>query len=260
MTDPNQAILILGHGSRDPLAVQEFLDFTQEFKSRNGFCAQATEMATAFLELSSPSIPQALEYLDGKGARNILAVPYFLFRAGHVKREIPEMLETFSETHPHVSIAYGESLWPHPNLITLAKQRIENALRKISDVPNHEVDILIVGRGATDPEALSQFREAVETLRRALTHRTLRHCFVALSEPKYSEVLPEMLSSGARNLILFPFYLFTGILVKRIENMARESEKNFKDARIHVVPHLGQDPLMFATLQDRIRELINARG
>ncbi len=251
MNHSKEAILILAHGSRDTIAVQEFLFFSEEFKNHIGL---SVEIVTAFLELSTPSIPQALKALQEKGVRKITAIPYFLFRAGHVKEEIPEMLDKFRKENPEVEVVYGNSLWPHPNLTQLAKRRIRDALESFPEEVRKDVEVMVVGRGATDKEALQQFSEAVEELKKEIVCKNLKFSFIALAEPKYSEFLPAILKSGTKNLIIFPYYLFTGILVKRIDAIAEESQKNVLGATIKITPHFGLDPLMLDMLKDRILE------
>jgi sirohydrochlorin cobaltochelatase len=245
------ALLLLGHGSRDSVAVQEFLEFARAYQNE---ASLNLILKTAFLELSEPSIPQALHELAEMGVTQIIAIPYFLFRASHVKTEIPEMLEQFRQTYPNIEIIYGNSLWPHKNLILLAQERINQYLHTLPQELQSQTDILIVGRGATDPEALSQFSEAVEELRAEVSCRNMHHCFIALAEPKYTEKLHQILENSAKHLVIFPFYLFTGILVKRIESQAKQAEIIFKDAQIKILPHFGSHPLMFQMLQDRLDE------
>ncbi len=233
--------------------MKEFLDFVQDFKKSHPNL-NGIEIETAFLELSQPSIPEALNSLTKKGVSKITAMPYFLFRAGHVKKEIPEMLDEFRMDHPDIQLFYGDSLWPHKNLTELAKRRIHAELEKFPMKKRDQVDLLVVGRGATDLEALSQFKEAVEDLGEGISCRSVQSCFIALAEPKYSELLPQLLEQ-TDDILIFPYYLFTGILVKRVEMMAEEVKKKNKNAVVRIAPHFGSDPLMIHLLRERIEEI-----
>lgn len=254
MKTSKKALLILGHGSSDITAVHEFNDFIAQFKTYPEFVSEGVSVVMAFLELSEPSIPQALEEIVRKGIKEIVVIPYFLFRAGHVKKEIPKMLNDFRKEHPEVEISYGNSLWPHPNLTHLAKRRINDALISFPDEVRKEVEVMVVGRGATDEEALMQFREAVELLKKESLCKNIQFSFIALAEPKYSEALPEILSAGIKNLIILPYYLFTGVLVKRIDAIAEKAQKNSDGSNIKITPHFGVDPLMLEMLKERILE------
>ncbi len=253
-----KAILLIGHGSRDPIAVKEFLDFANEFQSKN-IKTFGNEMivTSAFLELSSPTIPQELHTLANDGINQITVIPYLLFSAGHVKTEIPEILEEFKNRVPQINILYGNSLWPHKNIIQCAKEKIMQSLNKFPQNHSRDVDILVVGRGASDSQAIEQFTEAVNHLRVEIPCHTLNHCFIALAEPKYTETLPEILNNSCKKLLIFPFYLFTGILVNRIQHQAEEAKKIYKEARIEIAPYFGSDPLMFQMLKEKVVETSN---
>lgn len=258
-----KAILLIGHGSRDPAAVKEFMDFAFEFQNKNMKTYENDTLVTsAFLELSLPTIPQSLHDLAKNGVRHITVIPYLLFSAGHVKTEIPEILEEFKKSCPEINILYGNALWPHKNLIQCAKEKITQSLNTFWTNQQSDVDVLIVGRGASDTDAINQFEEAVNHLRFEIPCRNLRHCFIALAEPKYKDALPEILSHACKNLLIFPFYLFTGILVNRIQSQAQEAEKIFKGATIKIAPYFGSHPLMFQMLKEKIdetslKELVN---
>lgn len=246
------SVLLVGHGSRDAVAANEFFDFARAYQNHSGWNSSAIECA--FLELSEPSIPKTLQRIASKGIKKILVMPYLLFRAGHVKEEIPEILREFSKAHPEIEIQYGNSLWPHKNLIELGRERILETIRSFSASAQGEFDVLVVGRGATDSEAIGQFVGAMQELRGGIPCRNFRHCFIALAEPKYTATLFEILENGTRNLIIFPFYLFTGILVKRIESQIKEAEKKYPGAKIHLAPYFGAHPLMFEMLTEKLEE------
>src|SRR5579863_4952567 len=80
----NAAILMCGHGSRDPDAVAEFAQMSARLKQR----LPAHAVGHAFLEFARPIIREGLEALVATGAKRILAQPVMLFAAGHVKNDL----------------------------------------------------------------------------------------------------------------------------------------------------------------------------
>jgi len=85
------------------------------------------KISHAFLELAQPSIPEALEHL-AKTSNKILVLPLFLFSAKHVKKHIPEIIQTFRKKHPQMKVKLAKPLGPDPLLLSLLDQR----LRRIS--------------------------------------------------------------------------------------------------------------------------------
>src|SRR3546814_2474761 len=79
-----------------------------------------------------------------------------LFAAGHAKNDIPSVLNTYQAQHPEMTIDYGRELAIDPKLLKAAAARIEEALAAAGgDVPRHETLLVVVGRGASDPDANS---------------------------------------------------------------------------------------------------------
>lgn len=59
-----------------------------------------------------PSLPEALAALAGEGASAIRIVPVFFGAGGHVKEDLPRLVESFARRHPacrvEIETAIGE--------------------------------------------------------------------------------------------------------------------------------------------------------
>lgn len=80
------AVILFAHGSRDPEWAKPFERIRDEVARRG------VEVRLAFLELMQPSLAQALEELEAKGAKSIRIVPVFLGYGGHLKRDLPALV------------------------------------------------------------------------------------------------------------------------------------------------------------------------
>jgi sirohydrochlorin cobaltochelatase len=56
----------------------------------------------AYLELMSPTLPEAGERLVGAGCTRVDVVPLFLGTGGHVRQDLPALLEGLRAAHPSV--------------------------------------------------------------------------------------------------------------------------------------------------------------
>jgi sirohydrochlorin cobaltochelatase len=54
----------------------------------------------AFLEFIAPTLETAVDTLVGQGVSRIRIVPVFLAQGGHLKRDIPALLEAARTRHP----------------------------------------------------------------------------------------------------------------------------------------------------------------
>ncbi|HTA77183.1 MAG TPA: CbiX/SirB N-terminal domain-containing protein [bacterium] len=116
-------VLVISHGSREISANNDFKKLVALYRKKH----PAWVIAHAFLELSEPTIPQALEIL-AESAEEIFILPLFLFQARHVKEHIPEIIRNFRKENPKVKIKLGKPLGPEPKLLNILDQRLKITL------------------------------------------------------------------------------------------------------------------------------------
>ena len=104
-----QAIILFAHGARDPLWSRPFEAVAERVRAMR----PDTQVHVAYLEFMQPSLPEAAEQLAQAGARSVTVVPLFLGAGGHVRRDLPALLEGLRQRHPGISWvlrpAIGES-------------------------------------------------------------------------------------------------------------------------------------------------------
>ena len=119
----NIGILLCGHGSRDPKAVEEFINVVNKIKSR----LSTIPVEFGFLEFNRPIISEALDKLKNKGVVRVIALPAMLFAAGHTKNDIPAVLNKYSAENG-LSIQYGRELGLNSLMIGAAGARIKEII------------------------------------------------------------------------------------------------------------------------------------
>lgn len=80
--DSDIGILIVGHGSRNALAVKEFASFITSLKQ----FLPDVPIGYGYLEFARPIISEALDSLREQGVKKVIAIPLMLFAAGHAKK------------------------------------------------------------------------------------------------------------------------------------------------------------------------------
>ena len=154
-------VMVCGHGSRDPQAVAEFSVLAERLKT----AFPSWPVDYGYLEFARPIIRDGLDQLAAAGARHILAVPGMLFAAGHAKNDIPSVLNTYGFGRPELKIEYGRELGIDPKMIRAAGARIREALDAAGpDIPLHDTLLVVVGRGASDPDANSNVAKVTRML------------------------------------------------------------------------------------------------
>ena len=132
------AVMICGHGSRDDAAIEEFNQLAGHLSKR----LPDFDVESGFLEFATPVIRTGLDKLKDRGAERIVCVPGMLFAAGHVKNDIPSVLNEYAARHPDMEIRLGRDLAVDAKLTRAAGARIEAAagipVRTVSVGPERE--------------------------------------------------------------------------------------------------------------------------
>jgi sirohydrochlorin cobaltochelatase len=95
-----EGILLFAHGSRDPDWARPFERISQELARKR---PQAV-VCTAYLELMRPSFDEAVAALAAAGAQSIRVVPLFLGQGGHVKQDLPQLVERAAAARPALEL------------------------------------------------------------------------------------------------------------------------------------------------------------
>lgn len=91
-------ILLFAHGARDPLWAGPFEAVAQRLRER----APDTPVALAFLEFMTPDLRSAGHALAARGCTSVHVLPLFLGAGGHVRKDLPALLDTLRGELPQV--------------------------------------------------------------------------------------------------------------------------------------------------------------
>ena len=93
-----RGLLLFAHGARDPNWALPFEAVARRIRAR------APELAVelAFLEFMEPGLLTAGARLSALGCERVDVVPLFLGAGGHVRKDLPALLQTLSAGHANV--------------------------------------------------------------------------------------------------------------------------------------------------------------
>jgi sirohydrochlorin ferrochelatase len=246
----SEALLIAGHGSRDASGVNEFWALAEAWQRLRPDRLQAA----GFLEFARPTIGEAIDDLVGRGARRITVVPAMLMAAGHVKNDIPSEIHEGQDRQPGVTFAMARALDIHPALLELCQVRYREATANLVPIAPARTMLLLVGRGTSDPDANANIARVARFLWEALGLGWASIAYSGLAEPGVDEALIVCRRMGFERIVVQPYLLLDGVLVKRIhETVARHATQE-KAAEIVATAHLGVHPLVLRGFEDRAHE------
>lgn len=247
-------VLICGHGSRDVDAITEFEAMAKRLTQR----LPQYPVGAAYLEFARPIIREGLEALKARGVRRVLAVPAMLFAAGHVKNDLPWELNSFAAENPDMSIEYGRDLAVDLKLLQAARERIEAAEQRAArKVERAETVLLVVGRGTNDPDANSNVSKVGRMLWEGMGFGWGAVAYSGVAHPRVDAALSRLVRLGFRRIVVFPYFLFTGVLVKRIYAQADAAAAVHPDVEIVKADYLNDHPLVLDAFVERVGEILS---
>ena len=249
-------VMVCGHGSRDEEAVSEFQSVARGIRER----LPQYPVESGFLEFATPIIRDGLDKLRAAGCTRVLAVPGMLFAAGHAKNDIPAVLNTYEAQHPEMKIDYARELALDPKLINAAGDRIREALARADGetgpVPAHETLLMVVGRGASDPDANSNVAKVMRLLWEGFGFGWGETAYSGVTFPLVAPGLEHAARLGYRRIVVFPYFLFTGVLVKRIYDHADQVAARHPEIAFIKAPYLKDHPLVLDSFAERVEEIL----
>lgn len=108
-----RGIVLFAHGARDPGWARPFEEIRDRVRSSRPECP----IEVAYLELMSPTLEDAIQSLVNQGAPAITVFPLFMAQGGHLKQDLPKILEAIRAGHPHVPIALESAIGEVPEIL-----------------------------------------------------------------------------------------------------------------------------------------------
>jgi sirohydrochlorin cobaltochelatase len=242
-------VMICGHGSRDDAACVEFSRVVDRIAHR----LPEWPVAMGYLEFARPIIREGLDSLRARGVDHVLAVPGMLFAAGHVKNDVPSVLNAYAAEHG-LKLQMGRDLGIDAKLLAAARDRIDATLdRGESDVGLDETCLVVIGRGTSDSDANGNVAKVARMLWEGIGFAHAEVGFSGVAHPRTEVALERAVRLGFRRIVVFPYFLFTGILVRRIHEAAAMVAARHPEVEFVNAHYLDDHPLVIETFVERIR-------
>jgi sirohydrochlorin cobaltochelatase len=91
-------LLLFAHGARDPRWARPFAAVAERVRAAR----PGLPVVLAYLELMSPDLAEAGAHLVAQGCTRVEVLPLFLGTGGHLRQDLPVLLEALRAAHPGV--------------------------------------------------------------------------------------------------------------------------------------------------------------
>jgi sirohydrochlorin cobaltochelatase len=94
------AIILFAHGARDPEWALPFRRIKELLEARQ----PGVTVTLAFLEIMQPSLTDAVAQFVQAGQKSITIAPLFMAQGGHLKNDVPKLLDAIRARHAGVEL------------------------------------------------------------------------------------------------------------------------------------------------------------
>ncbi|MFO0011667.1 MAG: sirohydrochlorin chelatase [Planctomycetota bacterium] len=261
MFEPDTAILVVGHGTRKAAGADQLRQLVESMRQQ----APGAPLFESFLELAEPSIEEALERVAASGLRRVKVVPVLLFAAGHAKSDIPDAVAAAASKLGIEVLGQSPPLGTGRCVLELSETRYEEiglrgfsagcpeghcaragACQAACELPVTylgTIGLAMVGRGASDPEALTQMRTLTQMACARRHHVAWYETgFFTGGSPNVDELFDLAAASGCDTIIVQPHLLFEGELMDQLRARFRDRMARHAPQRWLLTRALGGDP------------------
>ncbi|WP_046115886.1 sirohydrochlorin chelatase [Aquincola tertiaricarbonis] len=249
--DDTTTVLLIGHGSREDSGNVEIRQFTDQWRQR----CPGWRIELCFIEFAAPGLHDGL-LAAARGARRVLVLPLILNAAGHVKMEIPEAIEHARAHLPGVEFLYGPHLTACDPILAILQRRLRRAMQALDMPDPTTTGVVLLGRGSSDRGANGDMAKMARWLFEQADHELVDLAFTGIAWPRLERVVQRQALLGMRQVVVLPYYLYTGTLMERIHRQVAHLQQQYPQLRLHCGTHFGFEPEIFGLLEQRVADLL----
>ncbi|MCT9929449.1 sirohydrochlorin chelatase [Planotetraspora sp. A-T 1434] len=238
-TADNPPLIAVAHGSRDPRAaatVEELLHAVR-------LTRPDLDVRTAYLDHAPPTLARALAGLD-----EAVVLPLLLTAAYHSRVDIPGALREASARNPRLRVHRGETLGPHPLLVTALERRLAEAGVTIG-AP--DTAVVLVSAGSSDRRANAVIARMARQWARSRPWWSVTAAYASAAAPSPEDEVVRLRRAGASHVVVAPYLLAPGHFADKVE---RDSLKAGADV---VAGVLGPAPELVTILVERYAQAVH---
>jgi sirohydrochlorin cobaltochelatase len=99
-------LILFAHGARDPRWAAPF----EAVAARIRAARPDVPVRLAFLEFMAPTLPEAAAELVALDCRSVQVLPMFLGAGGHVRKDLPLLLDAVRAEHPGLAVRLATAI------------------------------------------------------------------------------------------------------------------------------------------------------
>lgn len=239
-------ILLIGHGSRGRAGNTETINFAAQWHERH----PDWRIEVCFIEHAEVLLDEGLDRA-ARSARRVVAIPFILNAAGHVKMELPHALEAARERHPGVEFIVTRHLGMGREIFAVLQGQLDRLMKQLAMPDPMTTGVVLLGRGSSDAGANGELAKMARWIFEDNDHELVDLAFTGVTWPRLETVVQRHVKLGMMQIAIVPVYLFTGVLIERIKEQVERLQRQYPQVSFALGTHFGFDNGIFALLDSK---------
>jgi sirohydrochlorin cobaltochelatase len=174
-----------------------------------------------------------------------------------MKNDLQSEISNFASFYPNIEFVFAHELAIGPKLLTAARDHIEECeAAALSNIDRKETLLMVAGHGTSDADANSNVHKVARMLWEGMGFGWAEVSYSGGAYPLVDEGMKHAIKLGYKRIIVFPYFLFTDVLVRRIYAWADEAAAAHPDVEVLNASCLNDHAQLIDCFVDRIEEAL----
>ena len=240
-------LLLVGHGSRNRDGNKEILHFAAQWRERH----PDWRIEVCFIEHAEVLLDDGLDRA-ARQAKKVLVIPFILNAAGHVKMELPAAIESARLRHPAVEFAVTRHLGMGREMFAVLQGQLDRLIKQLAVPDPMTTGVVLLGRGSSDAGANGELAKMARWIFEENEHELVDLAFTGVTWPRLETVVQRQVKLGMMQIAIVPVYLFTGVLIERIQAQVERLRQQYPQISFALGTHFGFDQGVFELLDEKV--------
>ena len=169
--------------------------------------------------------------------------------------EIPEAIEHAREHCPGTEFLYGPHLTACDPILDVLRRNLRKCMSELDMPDPTTTGVVLLGRGSSDRQANGDVAKMARWLMEETDHELVDLAFTGITWPRLERAVQRQVMLGMKQVVVLPYYLFTGTLMQRIARQVDHLRQQYPQVRFAQSSYFGFEKEIFALLEQRVADL-----
>ena len=168
--------------------------------------------------------------------------------------DIPEAIEHARLRHPEVEFIYCRHIGSYEEMLKILKRNLRKAMAELDMPDPRNTGVILLGRGSSDRVANGEVAKMARWLYEEGEHPLVDIAFTGITYPRLESVVQRQVKVEMRQIVVLPFYLFTGTLIERIHRQVARLQTQYPQIHFALANYVGFESEIYDLVEQRIQE------